>query len=404
VPYFPHLRNGHTLGLVENLLDPQEVLNKVTSQELHVINTTANSGYKVKAGALANMTIEELEQKGAQTGLVIEVNGDPDKDVQKIAPNQVPQGLDRVSYKAEESIKTISGVSDSMQGMDRADVAAKAIQTKRQAGSTNLVKPLDNLIRTDSLVARNILDLIQEFYTEERLITITKNGMTGETEDIAVNQVTPEGTIMNDLTLGEYAVVVSSVPMRETMEDSQFEQAMALREAGVQIPDEVLVDSSRLQRKSEIIKLMKGDQESPEAQAQAELQRRAQEAEVARAEGEAAAKHADAGLKQAKTQETVVNTQIAAQGEPDDGSGQAKMHEAQVKEAQANHEATLKEREFQRDTQLKMMDHSLKERSQDMDFQLKAEDMAQKREQQRVQAAQQAAKAAVQPQKQGAPK
>jgi hypothetical protein len=404
VPFFPHFRYGNTIGLVENLTGPQELLNKVSSQELHVVNTTANSGWKVKTGALTNMSIEELEQRGAETGLVIETNGDPDKDVQKIAPNQVPQGLDRISYKAEESIKTISGISDSMQGQDRADVAAKAIQAKRQAGSTNLVKPLDNLIRTDSIIARNILDLVQEFYTEERLITITKNAMTGETEDVAVNQATPEGTIINDLTLGEYSVVVSSVPMRETLEDSQFEQAMALREAGIQIPDEVLIDSSRLQRKAEIIKLMKGDQDSPEAQAQAELQRRMQEAETSLREGEAATKHADAGLKQAKTQETVVNTQIAAQGEPDDGSGQAKMHEAKVKEAQANHEAALKEREFERDTQLKMMDHQLKQRSQDMDFQLQAEDMAQQREQQRVDSARQAAQAAQQPQKQGAPK
>lgn len=403
VPYFPHLRHGHTLGLVENLLDPQEVLNKVTSQELHVINTTANSGYKVRAGALANMTVEELEQKGAQTGIVIEVNGDPDKDVQKIAPNQVPQGLDRMSYKAEENIKTISGVSDSMQGMDRADVAAKAIQTKRQAGSTNLVKPFDNLTRTDNLIARNVLDLVQAFYTEERLITITKNSMTGETEDITVNQVGPEGQIINDLTLGEYSVVVGSVPVRETMEDSQFEQAMALREAGVMIPDETLIDSSRLQKKSEIIKLMNGDKDSPEAKAQAELQRRAQEAEVAKIESEAASKQADVGLKQARTQEALVNTQLAAQGDPDDGAGQARMQEVEVKRQVAEHTMSIKEREFARDTQLKMMDHQLKERSQNMDLRLRAGDMEQRREQQRIASARQAAQATQQPQKQGAP-
>jgi hypothetical protein len=56
-----------------------------------------------------------------------------------------------------------------MQGFDREDVAAKAIQAKRQAGSTNLAKPLDNLDRTDFILARNVLDLVQEFYTEERL-------------------------------------------------------------------------------------------------------------------------------------------------------------------------------------------------------------------------------------------
>lgn len=404
VPYFPHFRHGSTLGLVENLLDPQEVLNKVTSQELHVINTTANSGYKVRAGALVNMTVEELERKGAQTGLVIEVNGDPDKDIQKIAPNQVPTGLDRISYKAEESIKTISGVSDSMQGFDREDVAAKAIQAKRQAGSTNLVKPLDSLTRTDHILARNVLDLVQEFYTEERLMTITKNSMTGETEDFAINQPTPEGTIVNDLTLGEYAVVVSSVPLRETLEDSQFEQAMALREAGVQIPDSVLIESSRLQRKTEVIKLMEGDKNSPEAQLQAELQRRAQEAEVSKAEGEAAQKHADAGLKGAKTQEVAVNTQIAARGEPDDGGAQAKMAEAEVKAAQAEHDATLKERQFERDTQLKFMEFGLRREEMSMNQQMKAADMQMKREQNRADNARMAAQSAQRQPIQGVPR
>jgi hypothetical protein len=90
VPYFPYFRHGKTIGLVENLLDPQEYLNKVTSQELHVINTTANSGWKVKTGAMTNMTIDELETRGAETGLVVELN---DMDgLEKISPNQTPRG------------------------------------------------------------------------------------------------------------------------------------------------------------------------------------------------------------------------------------------------------------------------------------------------------------------------
>lgn len=342
------------------------------------------------------MSVAELEQRGAQTGLVLEL--DELTNAEKIQPNQTPTGLDRISYKAEEHIKTISGVSDSMQGFDREDVAAKAIQAKRQAGSTNLVKPLDNLQRTDHLLARNILDLIQDFYTEERLLTITKNTMTGETEDVTVNQVTPEGTILNDLTVGEYDVVISSVPMRETLEDSQFEQAMALREAGVAIPDEVLIDSNRLQRKSEIIRAIKGDQDSPEAQAQAEMQRRAQAAEVAKLEGEAAQKQADVQLIGAKTQEIAVRTQIAAQGEPDDGSAQAKMAEVQVKGQVAEHEAGLKEREFERDTQLKYMELGLKREQMEMDAQLKAADMQARQHQARMDAINQANQAAQKPQ------
>lgn len=412
VPYFPHFRRGRTIGLVENLIGPQELLNKVTSQELHVVNTTANSGFKVRAGALTNMTVEELEEKGAQTGLVIEVNGDPDKDVQKIAPNQVPQGLDRISYKAEESIKTISGISDSMQGMDRADVAAKAIQAKQKAGSTNLVKPLDNLVRSDAILARNILDLVQEYYTEPRLMTITHDQATGASETFAVNQPNPEPEtgmeppespyqeIIDDLTLGEYDVVVTSVPRRETLEDSQFEQAMALREAGVSIPDEILIDASRLQNKREIIQKIQAQTNSPQAQQQQQLQQAGAEAELAKTQAEAAQKQADAQLKSAKTQETMAKTDVLQQTDPnqDDGSAQAqaqaKMAEVQVKAQMAGRRMTLDEQLAQHKMSITEREHALKQQQTQDELTLKQQDMAQRRMDARRQAEQQAAQLA----------
>lgn len=409
VPYFPHFRRGTTIGLVENLLGPQELLNKVTSQELHVVNTTANSGYKVKAGALSNMTVEELEEKGAQTGLVIEVNGDPDKDVQKIAPNQVPQGLDRISYKAEESIKTISGISDSMQGMDRADVAAKAIQAKQKAGSTNLVKPLDNLTRSDAILARNVLDLVQEFYTEERLMTITHDHATGESQTFAVNQPNPEPEtgeeppespyqeILNDLTLGEYDVVVTSVPQRETLEDSQFEQAMALKEAGIMIPDSVLIDSSRLINKKDIIRQMQEANQSPEAVQARQVQAAGAQAEVAKTEAEATVKQADSQLKGAKTRETMAKAQEIENGPADDGSGQAKMAEAQMKGQQTEHKMGMDEQQMQQKMSLAEREHQLEIRKVDQELQLKQQESLQKRMDARVKASQDAAAAAAKP-------
>lgn len=389
VPFFPYFRRGTTIGLVENLLGPQELLNKVSSQELHVVNTTANSGWKVKTGTLTNMTVEELEQKGAQTGLVVEVTDIG--DIEKIQPNQVPTGLDRLTYKAEEQIKTISGVSDSMQGFDREDVAAKAIQAKRQAGSTNLAKPLDSLTRSDHILARNILDLVQRFYTEERIMTITHDTVMGETETFSVNQVSPTGEIINDLTLGEYDVVVSSVPRRETLEDSQFEQAVALREMGVAIPDSVLIDSSRLMNKKDIIKQMEGDKTSPEAQAAAELARRAQAAEVSKVEGEAAQKHADAGLKGAKTQETTVKAQVLANtpiDAPEAGDGGA------AEMARVELEAVQADREFEHNRQLDYQKLALQRQQHNDKMTLQAQQQAEQRMDRRAQASRDAAVAA----------
>jgi len=408
VPFFPHFRHGHTIGLVENLLGPQELLNKVTSQELHIVNTTANSGYKVKAGALTNMTAEELEEKGAQTGLVIELN--EIDALEKITPNAVPSGLDRISYKAEESIKTISGVSDSMQGMDRADVAAKAIQAKQKAGSTNLVKPLDNLVRTDFILARNVLDLVQEFYTEERLMTITHDHATGESETFTINQANPQSReeheagenaespyaeIINDLTLGKYDVVVSSVPRRETLEDSQFEQAVSLKELGIAIPDSVLVDASRLINKKDIIKQMQAVTQSPEAQAAQQLQQRAQQAEVGKTEAETAQKHADAQLKGAKTQETTVKAQVLAHTPIEAPGGQQGNPEMEA--AQAAHEMDMAERAQTHTENMGHMKLAQDKRIADDKLQMQQQESAQKRVDARVAEAQKAASVAAKP-------
>jgi len=305
VPYFPYFRYGRTVGIVENLLSPQEILNKASSQELHVINTTANSGWVVEENSLVNMSVEELEATGAQTGLVVEYRKGAQPPV-KIQPNQVPTGLDRITYKAEEAIKSISNVSDSMQGFDREDVAAKAIAYKQQRGSVNLSKVLDNLERTDWILARNVLDMIQTFYTSERLVNITKDDFRNETETLTVNQPDPvTGAITNDLTIGEYDIVITSSPYRASLEDSQFEQAKALKELGLPIPDEVLIENSRLLRRADIVKSIQDAKNSPEAQAQAQLQMRRLEAEVAE-------KETKVGKLQAETAQKTADAQIKA--------------------------------------------------------------------------------------------
>ena len=381
IPYFPFFMYGRTAGMVEDLLGPQELLNKVTSQELHVINTTANSGWKAKTGVLQNMTIEELEQKGAMTGIVLEVN---DMDgIEKIQPNQVPTGLDRIAYKAEEHIKSVSGVNDSMQGFDREDVAARAIEKKRQAGATSTMsKPLDNLTRTDFYLARSILDLVQTFYTEPRVLAITDGSPAAETEMVAINQPTPEGTVVNDLTLGEYDVVITSVPHRETLEDSQFEQAVALRELGIPLPDDILIDASRLQNKKQIVQRMQGDQSSPEAQAAAQRQQRLEEAQTLQEEAKAQKTAADAGLAQARTGEVATKTQIMAEG-GDDGAGAAGQANEQVRlqleGAKAGHEADLAEREFEHRRQLDFMKLGQQREAQQQDIALRAQTAQQER-------------------------
>lgn len=391
VPYFPYFRRGKTVGLVENLLGPQEYLNKVTSQELHVINTTANSGWIVQTGKLRNLTIEELEQRGAETGLVLEVEGAPGEVVQKINPNQTPSGLDRFSYKAEEHIKNISGVTDYMAGNAREDVSAKAVAANQSRGSLNLSKPLDGIARTDYILARNILAIVQEYYTEPRLMNIVHNRLTGEQETIQVNQPDPAtGSITNDLTIGEYDVIVSSTPHRETLEDSQFEQAISLRELGIQIPDDVLIENSRLNKRGEIIKKMQDAQQSPEQQYQQQLQKMSAELELANLKAEAARVESDAGLKQAKAQMEQVKAQKEMQGDP------MEVQKMEMELQKMREEMALKREEMEMQLQFKREELELKRQENEMKLQTAQVAAQQKMEQTQIQGEMQRENAAMQ--------
>ncbi len=346
VPFFPYFRRGRTMGLVENLLDPQELLNKVSSQELHIVNTTANSGYKVKQNALRNMSAEELEQRGAQTGVVIEL--DDIKNLEKILPNPIPTGIDRISYKAEEHIKTISNIDDNALGQDREDVSSKAIKAKRERGSVNQLKVMDNLNFTRFILARNAVDVFQEYYTEPRIYRIVygnpvtqaaQEGTPDENEFLKLNQY-DEATdrIMNDLSIGKYEAVITATKSQDTLEESEFEQSMAMREAGIAIPDDVIIGHSLLRDKRDIVRRTAAATNSPEAQAAKDLQVRGQTAEVDKTEAEANVKKADAMLKSAGAQAKVAEMVTAAPAQPGE-SGNDLMTQVMQNHADATAQA-----------------------------------------------------------------
>ena len=218
--------------------------------------------------------------------------------------------------------------------------------------SLNLAGPQDALQRTDFILARNILALVQEFYTEPRILNITANRLTGDVEEVEVNTPDPfTGQILNDLTIGEYDVIVSNTPARETLEDSQFEQAVSLRELGVSIPDEVLIENSRLNRRSDIIKQMRAQENSTEAQYKQELEKMAAELELAKQRAEAERASADAELKQAKAQMEQIKMQQEANGQNNQmAERQAalmeQMQQAELRAKEAQLEFRQQQQEF----------------------------------------------------------
>jgi len=267
VPYFPFFRRGRTRGMIDNAVGPQKAMNKGVSQAIHIINTTANSGWQVEQGQLTNMSTNDLESFGASTGLVLERRPNT-QPLQKIQPNNMPNGLAEIIQMSNKIIQDVT-VPDAMRGLSGAGESGIAIQSKQHASQQILAVPLDNLARTRNLLARWIDYAISKYYTNERIIRIIKaDPVTGKEniEELVINQQDPAtGAYLNDMTSGEYDVVITEQPMQVTFENSQFEQIMEMRQAGINVPDFMVIKHSNISDKHEIIDTMQAMMAPPQA-------------------------------------------------------------------------------------------------------------------------------------------
>lgn len=344
VPYFPAFRRGKSSGMVRQLVSPQEQLNKVESQTLHVVNTTANSGWMIEEGSLANMTAQELEERGAETGLVLEVRKGREAPV-KIQPNSIPSGLDRIGTKAVNFVREISGVSSLIGSMPSGEVSGIALERSQSRALTLLQVAFDNLNFSRGLLGRAIIALVQRFYNEPRILRVTDWRQPEQPQiQVEINQPSPTGEILNNLQIGEYDLIVASAPARDGIKETQFAEVVQLREAGVMVPDEFVIRASHLAHKNEIADQVKqlqgrGDpstEEAQMAQAQQQMNLQMMQLQLQQLQAEVQKMQSEAVLNQAKAQAAVVDAQVTAQSVEGDLQLSIEKIKADIAKTQAN--------------------------------------------------------------------
>jgi hypothetical protein len=286
IPYFPYFRRGKTRGMVDNAVGPSKILDKAISQTVHILNTTANSGWQFEEGQLVNYTAATLSRDAAKTGLVLERReGTP--PLAKIEPNRMPEGMDRLIHLCQQFISDVT-IPDAMRGVLSGAESGIAVQSRQHAAQQILAVPLDNLARTRNLLARWIDYALSKYYDSERVFRITQmNPNTGKNKEerIVINQYDDTtSAFLNDMTSGEYDVVITEQPMQVTFENSQFTQALEMRKEGISIPDSFIIKHSNLTDKGEVMEAMANQAEKADPVAQAKADDLVASAELKRAQ------------------------------------------------------------------------------------------------------------------------
>ena len=251
-PYFPYFRRGTTQGLVEHLLDAQDEVNKRRSSRLNLLGRAAASGWMVEKGTLTPQERRNLERYGSTPGVIVEwdAKNGTRQQPKPITIDPAMAGVVQAEKDAAQDIKEIAGVNDAALGqMDQAVISGRAIERRQRQALVGLEGFISNLHRSQELLGRKHLELIQQHYTEKRIIRTTGKGNTPV--QMVINERTATG-IVNDVTLGTYAVAVSETPISKTFLEAQFDELLQLKQLGMPIPDDFLIDASSVQRKEEM--------------------------------------------------------------------------------------------------------------------------------------------------------
>ncbi len=267
--YFPYHRRGHTMGMIEDLIDPQKEINKRRSHQIEIVGRSANSGYMYHQDALTPDQKRNLENNGSSPGFNFEHKGEGDKKPTIINNSPSLNAEKLLADESERDMKDISGINEAALGNLDIGQSGKAIENRQKQAVIGLQMYMDNFARTKKLQGIKQLEIIQKHYTEQRMIRIQGEGNEPSEEILLNERVSDPGTgaikeILNNVNIGKYSIVIDEIPLSASFKEAQFEELLLIFEklgpvgsALAETAPDLLMDMSSIPRKEEWIERIK---------------------------------------------------------------------------------------------------------------------------------------------------
>jgi hypothetical protein len=274
LPYFP----WRWQGVVRGLRDSQYLYNRRKAIELDILESQINSGWIYKESALVNP--KDVFLSGQGRGLALKDDAQI-TDVQQILPPQIPPSMIELSKILGQEISEISGVNEELLGSATDDKAGILSMLRQGAGMTTLQILFDNLDYAQKMLGKIMINLIQANFTPGKVKKILEGK---EPTEQFYNKA-----------FGKYDANVEEGLNTTTQKQMQFAQLLNLREVGVPVPDEMLLQASTMQNKNELIESIEQAKQE-EIEAQQQQQESAMELQAAQTNLANARAAADQGL------------------------------------------------------------------------------------------------------------
>jgi len=266
-------------GMVRSLRDSQFILNRRQQILLDVLESQINSGLKVMEDSL----VDDSDAFKAGQGEALFIKKDAPlgmESVQKIPPADVSPAFTQVIEQMNQSMMDISGVNEELLGSADDDKAGVLAMLRQGAGLTTLQVLFDHLDEGLKVLGNLEVDMIQSNFTPAKVSRIIEEE--------------PSQQFYNK-SFQKYDAVVVEGSDTPTQKMNAFKQALYLRETGVPIPTDFLLEMSTLQNKSKVVEQIQQQEQQQAQMQQMRMQLEMQELE-ARAKLAEARAYADHGL------------------------------------------------------------------------------------------------------------
>jgi hypothetical protein len=154
-----------------------------------------------------------------------DIEGQPAPQPTRLQPEPPPQGIMEAAGAISADLQMVLGILDPNQ-LPSGNISGKALMGQQNQVDLSNFHFYDNMTRSIRHTGKIILDLIPKIYDTQRVMRII--GSDGQPDMTTINEANEIGEVLNDVTVGEYDVVMDTGPGFQSRRQQAVESMMPL--------------------------------------------------------------------------------------------------------------------------------------------------------------------------------
>jgi hypothetical protein len=228
-------------GIIRNAKDPAKMYNYWLTAATEEIALRTKAPFIGAMGQFEGVE-EDWQMANVKSFPYLEYNpvtidGTQAPPPQRQQAADVPSGFIAMAGLARDNVKAVTGIYDASLGNRSNETSGIAIRARQHQGDVGNFHYADNLTRTMRHLGRVIVSGIPQIYDAPRILRIL--GKDGQATQVEVNKPEEKAdeygnavqTVLNDLTVGKYDVIVTTGPayntLRQEAADSMVQMAQS---------------------------------------------------------------------------------------------------------------------------------------------------------------------------------